>query len=469
MRYTTLLPCLALPIAVYAMAVGCSSSSSSDGDGQTDGSGGNGGTDAHVNTDAPAVSGNGGGGKGGSGASSGSAGSGASGEDADTCAAPTQKADLIPLDMLIMMDSSASMDDKAAGSDKSKWTLITAALSDFMNSQKSTDIGVGIHYFPLRDNANPTACPGGVGCGSTGVCTAEPTGDLWCHAKCNENTNDPVCGKSECVKDQSVQVPAFCSNASCDMEAYATPEVEIAPLPGAAADVIDSMKNHRPEGGTPTVPALQGAIKYASAWASNQTARKTVVVFATDGLPTLCPYANESGAVEQAKQAAANAISGDPSIKTFVIGIMSSDTSGGNGKANLDAIAIAGGRSEGAFMVEPNADVGTQFAKALENIRGSISCEIKVPPPPDGGPALDYGKVNVIYVPGTGDSVTFGYADDESKCDATEGGWYYDVNPNDAAPTRILLCPASCSKVQNDSAGKVEIQIGCFHPIVGPK
>jgi hypothetical protein len=468
MRYTSLLPFVVLPIAVYGTAVGCSSSSSSGGDDQTGGSGGLGGSDALINTDTPAVSGNGGTGKGGSGASS--SGAGGTAGSTETCAEPTQNAELVPLDMLIMMDSSGSMDDKAAGSNDSKWTLITNALSQFMNAQKSTDIGVGIQYFPLKDNTNPKACPGGVGCGSEATCIADVGNLVWCHDKCTENTVDPKCGKSECIKVPSSQDPAYCTNVTCDVAAYSNAEVPIAALPGAAADVIDSMQNHRPEGGTPTVPALQGAIAYASQWATNTTTRKTVVVFATDGLPTLCPFGNEVGAIEQAKAAAENALAADPSIKTFVIGIMTSDTdAGGNGKQNLDAIAIAGGRPEGAFMVEPNADVGTQFAKALENIRGSISCEIKVPPAPDGGPALDYAKVNVIYVPGTGDPVTFGYADDESKCDPDQGGWYYDVNPANDTPTRILLCPASCSQVQNDSAGRVDIQIGCYHPIVGPK
>jgi len=41
---------------------------------------------------------------------------------------------------------------------------------------------------------------------------------------------------------------------------------------------------------TPTVPALQGAINYAKAYAPQHLDRKTIVVFATDGMPTECPW-----------------------------------------------------------------------------------------------------------------------------------------------------------------------------------
>jgi hypothetical protein len=40
----------------------------------------------------------------------------------------------------------------------------------------------------------------------------------------------------------------------------------------------------------------------------------------------------------------------------------------------------------------------------------------------------------------------------------TEGGWYYD---NPAAPTKILLCPASCELVQSVNQGAIEIVLGC--------
>lgn len=42
------------------------------------------------------------------------------------------------------------------------------------------------------------------------------------------------------------------------------------------------------------------------------------------------------------------------------------------------------------------------------------------------------------------------------------GGWYYD---NDAAPTRVLLCPASCTRAQtlvSGGAASVSVEFGCI-------
>ena len=42
------------------------------------------------------------------------------------------------------------------------------------------------------------------------------------------------------------------------------------------------------------------------------------------------------------------------------------------------------------------------------------------------------------------------------------GGWYYD---NDAAPTQVLLCPASCDFAQSSvgpgKTGRIEVLFGC--------
>ena len=38
-------------------------------------------------------------------------------------------------------------------------------------------------------------------------------------------------------------------------------------------------------------------------------------------------------------------------------------------------------------------------------------------------------------------------------------GWYFDSN---AAPTKVVLCPSSCSTVQADSAAKVDVLFGCI-------
>jgi hypothetical protein len=48
-------------------------------------------------------------------------------------------------------------------------------------------------------------------------------------------------------------------------------------------------------------------------------------------------------------------------------------------------------------------------------------------------------------------------ADDLTDCNG-QPGWYYDSN---IAPTKIILCPASCTTVQADTAAKVSALFGC--------
>jgi hypothetical protein len=71
---------------------------------------------------------------------------------------------------------------------------------------------------------------------------------------------------------------------------------------------------------------------------------------------------------------------------------------------------------------------------------------------------LDYDKVNVQYTPGGGMPQLIGNVATAAACDAQSGGWYYD---NNASPTKILLCPVTCSTVSSDPNAKIEILLGC--------
>jgi hypothetical protein len=71
---------------------------------------------------------------------------------------------------------------------------------------------------------------------------------------------------------------------------------------------------------------------------------------------------------------------------------------------------------------------------------------------------LDFTKVNVQYTPGGGMPVLLGNVANLAACDPQSGGWYYD---NPANPTKIMLCPATCSTVQVDPSGAIEILLGC--------
>src|SRR6185295_8827525 len=107
-------------------------------------------------------------------------------------------------------------------------------------------------------------------------------------------------------------------------------ETPIAPLPGNAQPILDSLARHMPSTATPTSPALQGAVDFSKQWAIDHPGRTVVVVLATDGGPSQCD--TDSINIKKIAQAAHN---GMPSIRTFVIGVGAELTDPG-GAANRD-------------------------------------------------------------------------------------------------------------------------------------
>jgi hypothetical protein len=49
-----------------------------------------------------------------------------------------------------------------------------------------------------------------------------------------------------------------------------------------------------------------------------------------------------------------------------------------------------------------------------------------------------------------------------ADCDPSRGGWHYDVDPATGTPTSIRVCPASCEKIQRDTATKDDLVFGCL-------
>jgi hypothetical protein len=249
---------------------------------------------------------------------------------------------------------------------------------------------------------------------------------------------------------------------SCAAADYATPAVEIAPLGGAAPALVNSIGAITPSGATPTAPALEGAIDHARAYALANPTHTVVALLATDGLPTECA---PTGIGDIAQIATAGA-AGSPSIRTFVIGVFSGNDL--NAQSNLNQIAAAGGTQQ-AFFVDSNQNVAQAFLDALNQIRGTkLACEYQVPAPPPGE-SLDYGQVNVEHTPpGQTQRATVLYVGNAFDCDPATGGWYYDADPvNGGSPTKIIMCPATCTAFT--VGGQVDIRVGCKTEIALPK
>jgi hypothetical protein len=307
------------------------------------------------------------------------------------------------LDIFVMLDKSASMDDPTA-SGRPKWDVISQALVTFVNDPKSAGIGAGLGFF-------------GLGSGP---------------------------------------------DTSCTVADYERPVVPIAALTPNAQAISAAIGLQSPVGNTPTEPALQGAINYAVAWAQQHETHKVIVVFATDGLPNGC-----NSTVDGAAAVAATGVSATPSIPTYVIGVFGDeDCPGGVTQGSQCAVVdntnqiAKGGGTNAAFIVNASGDTGTQFLQALNAIRTAnlVGCNFAVPAT-SGGLVVNFSQATVTYTPGNGGAaMPLSWVSSASACDPTSGGWYYD---NVTAPNQVKLCDASCTQVTGDPNARVDVHLGC--------
>lgn len=372
--------------------------------------------DANDTGSSPFQSGGGYGGGGGVAAGGGALGDGTAGGSGgggvlpQGCASDTYDGQLVPLDMYVMLDKSGSM------SDGGKWGAVSSGLTQFVDLPEVFDIGIGLAKFPTppaTPPAVPPTCTVAADCGAYGPCL-------------------PIFGCEGALMS---------GTESCVSVDYTTPIVPIANLPGNASAFKSALASISPGGGTPTLPALQGALDYAKVWAEGHPDRITIVVLATDGLPTSCT----GGEVAGVAAVAATAFAGTPSLKTFVIGV-------GSELSALNQIAQSGGTGQALILTGSNAQ---EFLDALNQIRGAIGCQYVIPPPP-AGQNPDYGRVNLAFTPEGGPQTLVKKVGGASEC-VGGPGWYYD---NPANPTKILLCPSSCDTVEF-TPGKMDIVLGC--------
>lgn len=456
------------------------------------------------NSNSPGASGDGGSSSGASGGSSGGSGGGSGSSGGDDsgaigtfggdasfspdafagCASSTQEAKELPLDLYLMLDTSGSMDDLVAAQ-KSKWNSVVAAMTAFLNDPASAGIGVGLQYFPLTQAGVPTSCTASSQCGMAGpcffnACAVTGTAVYPCDTRANcpgnaacmpigycQYDHDTICSPTgaNCGNDgnnfplgtcQAFTTSTCIQGDSCNVPDYKTPAVPIALLPGAAAALTASLAAHSPTGNTPTAAALEGAIEQAQAYAFANPGHSVVAVLATDGIPDECTPND----IPTIAMIAAQGLGGTPSIKTFAIGVFTpSDAT--SGAAAVNQIASSGGTKQAFVINTTSQDVEAQFQAALTSIRGAaLPCKYEVPLPEAGGNA-DYGKINVQYTPGAGAATGLPYVESPARC-GTGGGWYYDVDPAEGGtPSAVIVCPTTCTTLQNDSMGRVDVVIGC--------
>jgi hypothetical protein len=401
----------------------------------------------------------------------------------EQCAEEAIKADVAPLDLVVVLDASGSM--RQAVGQKTRWDWVVEALGKFVVDPRSAGVGVGLDVFPLIINSKPCTsendCGGGSGtsnklCVQLHLCVAPGT-DLQTTRSCDPS--DAFCpAGSKCLPagtcsksgDRCLNVDQACPGGvagntcgmmgtvckspvfSCEVGDYDQPLVPIASLPAGAAVLTERLATTKPEGDTPLLAAYQGARLHLTQYLAAHPDHKGALVVASDGAPSGCPGADVP-AVVAGIAAAAKAT---PAIPTYAIGVL--EPGDGSLGPALEQMAIAGGTGK-PFAVTTSADFGDKFLGALNDIRGkALPCEFEIPNPAAG--AIDYGKVNVRTtvqsVP-----VDLHYVKNADACVTTTAGWFYDTDPNVSPPKRIHLCDAVCQPLKADASAQVELRFGC--------
>ena len=312
------------------------------------------------------------------------------------CVSEVASAELAPTNLVFIYDKSGSMGDPATGYDPAKkWVPVGTGIKEFFADAYSKTLRASLQFFPQNDDTIETTC-------------------------------------------------AF---------PYAKPSVALTSAADPAFTLaIDATK---PSGGTPTLPALVGAITYAKQVAAERPGDKTAVVLVSDGEPGFFDATKNAfvpGCVDNdiahASASAKAAFEGSPPIPTYVIGV-------GAKLEALNAIASAGGTSAAVIVdtADPTKTKG-EITTALAAIRKrEVSCDFSIPPAP-AGQELDPYAVNVVLQQADGSENVLGY----SKGCETNGGWKYDDVAN---PKRILLCQSACTDARTSTLGKVSIAFGC--------
>lgn len=240
-----------------------------------------------------------------------------------------------------------------------------------------------------------------------------------------------------------------CDSPACNVDACTDPQVKLgkltvdaAPKDAQEAALIKAIDGTSPSGGTPMFAALAGAEQAAAIHLSHNPSHRAAVVLVTDGTPSACETDIDKIAALAAQAYKTFAVT------TYVVGL------DGASKDQLDKIAAAG-QTEKAFFLG-DGDIEKALLVAFQSIQGKgLACQFKLP----SDEAVDADKVNVIYGSKSTDTKTLiGQVSGPEQCNGDKDAWYYD---NPSAPTSILLCPASCEKIEADNDAKLEVVFGC--------
>ncbi len=338
----------------------------------------------------------------------------ASSEDVAACREVAYGAEAQPINIHILLDRSVSMYEPVSASDvggPTRWEAVTSALKAFLQRDELLGAKVSLQFFGLADIAD-----------------------------------------------------------DCSVEKYATPRVALGPLAEVRADVLEALDTTQPGSLTPTAPALRGALQYAARVAreAENAGRPSIVVLASDGVPSECFPTDERGEpilsnVELERtlkefaspplDAAGSAT--QPAVRTYVVGTQEL-------RVSASSLANAGGGQAFLLGAETGAAFEAQFLDALLSIVVKpLTCEIPIPEPPeDSTDMIDVDKVRVRFTSAASNTTSeIPFASGGIGACGRTNAWFYDQPMN---PQKIVFCPNTC---QTLGAGDLHIELGCS-PVV---
>lgn len=213
----------------------------------------------------------------------------------------------------------------------------------------------------------------------------------------------------------------------------------VAPAIGNHDMVLNTAKANAPVldvGATPTAAAVLSTLSFLKA---RTTPNPKAMVLATDGVPN-CKNNDDSqgdvdGAVAAIKQAA------DAKIPVYVVGLA---VSGGEGEAQLNMMAVAGGVARTGTPAYYAANDATEFTAQLNSIAGQVAtCTYPLDEPPVSPPdvTVDVGATRLKRL----ESGTTG-----------GDGWLWGPDMK-----TIELRGQACDAAKMEGTGGVKITFGC--------
>jgi hypothetical protein len=334
------------------------------------------------------------------------------------CGTSQITAHLTPVNLIFIVDKSGSMgadppQSRGAQDKAIKWDPMVAAFTQFFNSVTSPAMYASFMFFPVPCSLDLTPGAGG-GC----VCSADEYN------------------------------PATTSQAV----------VPLTKILGHANTFTALLNQTLPDGGTPTIAALQGSYNYASTiQAKAEPGELTSVILITDGAPGFggCPLADGgTGGCEGCTGNNVNTIKTlvqqyhDQGIDTRVFGVGSLPA--------LDAFATAGGWPKVTINVGDAQATTQQFVEELGKIPVPVfACSAPVPAKAPDGTPVDRSKVNVVYTNASQTTPALLYSN--PGCAGTSSGaigWQY-------VGDTIQLCADTCNQLKVDATTALTMQFGC--------